>query len=287
MSWKGRGVCRDHLATINERERSTFSAAFDQEGDYHLSKMTYRVEGDDSPRVIDCSSLSDNGYFFAVVSEDVMAVLGAENDEDISVLSVSDDGSISTASSVQEGLEKAAEESPAGSAAPLMARSSASSTLVVVIDPGHGGRDSGATGYGLLEKDVNLSIASHMRDELNQYAGVSVVMTRDGDYALGDTTEEDLAERVEIAKRAGADVFVSIHINSGGGTGSEVWVPNGASYNYESHTVGVSLGGKIAQQLADLGLKLRGRPMGCLASKCAARKTELRIQAEASRTTIT
>ena len=128
--------------------------------------------------------------------------------------------------------------------------------LIVAINAGHGGSDSGATGYGLQEKDLNLSIARSMKDELDTYTGVTAYMVRDDDSYVG------LQERVDLAKEHGADVFVSIHINSGGGTGAEVWVPNDSSYNYEAHTVGVSLGGKIAQQLAALGLTLRGNEEG-------------------------
>jgi N-acetylmuramoyl-L-alanine amidase len=79
----------------------------------------------------------------------------------------------------------------------------------IVIDPGHGGIDPGATGHqGLLEKDVALDIARRLRDKL--------VMT--GDYRVLLTREEDrkvfLKERVAFAKDNKADLFISIHINS-------------------------------------------------------------------------
>jgi len=78
----------------------------------------------------------------------------------------------------------------------------------IVIDPGHGGKDPGAKGYGgLKEKDVVLDIAKRLKDLLSE-AGLKVIMTRDSDVFIS------LNERTEIATRAEADVFVSIHANS-------------------------------------------------------------------------
>ncbi|MEH1909275.1 N-acetylmuramoyl-L-alanine amidase [Nostoc sp.] len=80
--------------------------------------------------------------------------------------------------------------------------------LVVVIDPGHGGKDSGAPGLGgLLEKDVILPIGKRVAAILEQN-GVQAVLTRDADFFV------ELPGRVEIAKRVNATLFVSIHANS-------------------------------------------------------------------------
>jgi N-acetylmuramoyl-L-alanine amidase len=79
---------------------------------------------------------------------------------------------------------------------------------VVVIDPGHGGKDVGAIGVGgIHEADIILSISQQVARILEQ-RGIQVVMTRDSDYFV------DLAPRVVIAKRVDADVFVSIHANA-------------------------------------------------------------------------
>jgi len=80
--------------------------------------------------------------------------------------------------------------------------------VVVIVDPGHGGKDSGAVGYGgLRETDVILPISQQVAALLEQQ-GVQAVLTRNADYFV------DLAPRVEIAERVGADLFVSIHANS-------------------------------------------------------------------------
>lgn len=81
-------------------------------------------------------------------------------------------------------------------------------THVVAIDPGHGGADPGAFGVdGLVEKDVVLDVALRLRTVLVAQ-GVRVVLTREGD------TTVDLGDRVPIALRAGATVFVSVHANA-------------------------------------------------------------------------
>ena len=81
---------------------------------------------------------------------------------------------------------------------------------LVVIDPGHGGKDSGAPGLGgLLEKDVVLPISKRVAAILEQN-GVQTILTRDSDFFV------ELQGRVNIAERANATLFVSIHGNAVG-----------------------------------------------------------------------
>ncbi len=77
----------------------------------------------------------------------------------------------------------------------------------IVIDAGHGGKDPGASHYGLREKDLNLDIARRLRSELTA-AGFSVTMTRDHDEFLS------LQRRPSVANRSQADLFVSVHVNA-------------------------------------------------------------------------
>lgn len=80
--------------------------------------------------------------------------------------------------------------------------------LVVMIDPGHGGKDPGAIGLnGLREKDVILPISQQVAALLQQQ-GIQVILTRTSDYFV------ELAPRVDMAKQAQADLFVSIHANA-------------------------------------------------------------------------
>lgn len=83
---------------------------------------------------------------------------------------------------------------------------------LVVIDAGHGGRDPGASGDGIREKDVTLDLAKALRDELLEQGGIRVALTRSDDELLV------LEERPEIARRMGADLFLSIHADSAGQT---------------------------------------------------------------------
>ena len=91
---------------------------------------------------------------------------------------------------------------------------------VICIDPGHGGTDVGAIGRldgnDVYEKDINFSIAKPLRDML-QAAGAKVIMTRDSDRDVAGPYADAVTElqaRCDVANKAGADAFVSIHIDS-------------------------------------------------------------------------
>jgi N-acetylmuramoyl-L-alanine amidase len=81
---------------------------------------------------------------------------------------------------------------------------------IVVIDAGHGGRDPGARSVSgqVVEKDLTLALARELRDKLVERSRVRVAMTRDDDRYL------TLDERASVARRLGAAMFVSIHIDS-------------------------------------------------------------------------
>lgn len=81
---------------------------------------------------------------------------------------------------------------------------------IVVIDPGHGGRDPGASGVSgnSTEKDLTLTLAKELRGVLAERGRVRVALTRDADRYL------TLDQRAEIARRLGASVYLSLHIDS-------------------------------------------------------------------------
>jgi len=106
---------------------------------------------------------------------------------------------------------------------------------LIVIDPGHGGSDPGSLNpaYGLTESHITLDIAKRLEADL-KHQGWHVVMTRDGNYDVGDPNGSDAQElqaRCDVANAAGARLFVSVHINSSvsaapnGGT-TYYWHPN-------------------------------------------------------------
>ncbi len=103
----------------------------------------------------------------------------------------------------QGGGGVAAPAAPAPPPAPPRA------AFVVVIDPGHGGDDTGALGpSGLAEKDVTLDVARRLRQRLLGAMDVEVLLTRENDKTMS------LDDRTAIANHARADLFVSIHANS-------------------------------------------------------------------------
>jgi N-acetylmuramoyl-L-alanine amidase len=101
----------------------------------------------------------------------------------------------------------------------------------VFIDPGHGGNDPGAVANGIIEKNINLTVALKLK-ELLICKGFDVKLSRDTD------TYVSLTERCNMANDWNADIFVSIHHNAGGGDGYEV-----------IHTIhtDMSLGDELAQ----------------------------------------
>lgn len=81
--------------------------------------------------------------------------------------------------------------------------------IVIAIDAGHGGEDPGALGPGgLHEKNITLSIARELQRQINQVRGYRAELTRTGDYFI------PLRKRTEIARKKGADLFVSIHADA-------------------------------------------------------------------------
>lgn len=122
---------------------------------------------------------------------------------------------------------------------------------LVVIDPGHGGKDPGAGAGQIKEKAITLALALALRDELLARGGIRVALTRDADtYVILD-------ERAAIARRLGADLFVSIHADSTDGDGSA----NGATIYTLSDKGSNEAAERIAarENAADIinGVKLR------------------------------
>lgn len=122
----------------------------------------------------------------------------------------------------------------------------------IAIDPGHGGKDPGAVGHDLLEKDVALNLAKEAARRLRN-AGQTVIMTRDTDRFIDLTPERTPA----------CDVSVSIHINSGGGQGLETWV---SLFNrpVESKKLGQAIQEQILRRVPfhDRGIKSRKNSQG-------------------------
>lgn len=87
----------------------------------------------------------------------------------------------------------------------------------IVIDPGHGGVDSGASSNSVIEKEITLAISMKLVDLLQKY-GAIVTLTRDSDidyYTRGKGGKRnDLLKRIDIMEKSGAELFISIHCNA-------------------------------------------------------------------------
>ena len=93
--------------------------------------------------------------------------------------------------------------------APLARTELSNRILLVAVDAGHGGEDPGARGRrGTYEKDVTLSIARRLKAQIDEVPGMRAILIRDGDYFI------PLGGRVDKARKAHADLFVSIHADA-------------------------------------------------------------------------
>ena len=233
-----------------------FSVDVPEAGEYRLERMEGASAADSRTLLVDLSSCEGEPYAFMVAEPQAEAFsLSDESTGGVSVYALTDDGQLEEASSFEEAAQLSAEAAPAvaGRSAASGARSP-SGKFVVALDPGHGGSEPGASANGLVERELTWKIALYCKEALESYANVEVVLTRGSDEKVS------LVERVNRAVDAGANVFVSLHLNSGpaSGNGAEVWYPNDSSYRHELHEEGAQLSSKILEKLTALGLTDRG-----------------------------
>jgi N-acetylmuramoyl-L-alanine amidase len=108
---------------------------------------------------------------------------------------------------------------------------------LLMIDPGHGGRDPGAIGHtGTFEKDITIDIARRMAHALSGEPGITAKLTRDEDVFL------PLEERVKVGREAHADLFLSIHADS---------APNSLARGLSVYTLSTKASDEFAKHLAD------------------------------------
>lgn len=130
--------------------------------------------------------------------------------------------------------------------------------MTIVLDPGHGGIDVGAISDdgSIYERDINLKIANYLKSYLEEYESVNVILTHNG-FTDGKI---EIYDRAMIARNQGADLFLSLHINSiesGSANGAEAYVTANTTckkYNYDT----TELGNKILNNLSGLGIKNNG-----------------------------
>ena len=234
------------------------------EGIYHLEKAIVKTDSGQTEFTAD--DLGIEAYFGVgkTVSESKksdyieMDSVDYSADEasvtEASVVSIEENGEVSSENNIAEALDSQ-EKTKTG-----RALTSKTSDIVVVLDPGHDSKHAGSRGNGVKEEVVTLKIAKYCKEELEQYKGIKVYLTRNDEdcpFPKSKDNVDDIVKRVEWAKTKGADVFVSIHLNSStasGAKGAEVYYPNSGKYS----STGKELAQKIQDELVDLGLKDRG-----------------------------
>lgn len=130
--------------------------------------------------------------------------------------------------------------------------------MKLMLDPGHGGKDPGAVAHGLQEKHLTLDIAKRIKRILeSEYEGVSVYMTRETDKYLSHDDRVSLANVLHY--KQGLDLFLSVHINAGGGTGFESFRYTSASARSKALHVVIhpEIVATLGQDVADRGAKAK------------------------------
>lgn len=226
--------------TIDEAGAALFTVSIDHPAEFVLSAVRYKSGADNegwTEQILDSPQRSQTGVIRVEEISDGESIASEAFviDESGNVNSVLDDG---MAASITEGRTTAGDTNGDG-------------VFTIVLDPGHGGSDPGALGFGLRESDLTLSIGKYCQQTLSQYAKTKVYMTRTSD------TFVDLKPRADFAKSVGADLFVSLHINSSSASsanGAEIWVPSPGTWFPAFNGVGEDLACEMLSKLKALGL---------------------------------
>ena len=188
----------------------------------------------------------------SLVDDEVMST-------DIAAYNIDEAGNVTEKESLEEAINQATAEIPA-----MMCDDGVqtrNTNLVVALDPGHDSSHAGASANGVREEVLTLKIAQYCKAELENYAGVSVYMTRTSAACPhpGGSSAKDIEQRVADAAKAGASIYVSIHLNSSklsSAKGAEVIYPN-LSWKPQVGADGKRLAKLIEDELVGIGLERR------------------------------
>lgn len=257
-------------AAMTEEDMVLFSLDYAddaQTGVYQLTGISYMADGD--AYQIDFMALDmDVRYgvnMDAEASPDQMirdeeTVINEQEQVDANIVTMDEKGVVISENTVEDVLGAGVEE-----LAMSTDMKGANGSLVVMLDPGHDATHSGAWQNGAKEEEMVLKIALYCKEELENYSGVTVYMTRGADgtcpYGGGSVTSGTCNEsRVAYASSVGANVYVSFHLNSNTSAapkGVGVYYPN-SNYNAQIGQIGQGLASKILAKLKALGLSQWG-----------------------------
>ena len=188
--------------------------------------------------------------------------LDPEDAVETSIVTIDENGETEAQDNIASALTAVSEEM--GAVAGIRSAEKAGE-IVVALDPGHDNRHGGTSGSGLTEQELTLKIAKYAKAELETYNGVKVYMTRTTaacPYPETGTSGACIEKRVQAAAKAGAKIYVSLHLNSGpaSANGAEIIIPN-SSWKPQLSTQGKELAEKILNELAAVGLNKRPTPI--------------------------
>ena len=199
--------------------------------------------------------------------EDLEPIEGdpSEVSEDIeaSVVTIDENGVTKAQDNIADALNAVSAETTGVRTLSASARtaSARSGDIIVALDPGHDSRSTGASANGLKEEVLTLKIAKYCKEELEKYEGVEVYMTRTGaDCPFKMNGSGCIKKRVNAAADAGAQIFVSFHLNSSTSSsakGAEVIVQN-SNWKPAVGADSEELGQAILDELVKVGLSDRG-----------------------------
>ena len=252
-------------ATKKSEEIYLFEKAYNEQakGIYQMESLNLTIHGE-----VHTYKLSELGIEaqFGVDEEyegiEELKPVGKEEDTnvaEIATYSIDESGDVVEQESIGDAIEQAAQDTPAVLSNEENAR--ASSKIVVALDPGHDSKHVGASANNVREEVLTLKIAQYCKAELEKYSGVSVYMTRTTAACPypGGSSSYDISKRVEAAANAGADIYVSIHLNSATSTsanGAEVIYPN-SSWKPQVGADGKKMAESIEKELVGIGLNER------------------------------
>ena len=232
-------------------------------GTYKLDSIIYTIS--DEMYTIEISQAGIEAQYGVnkevETKEDANVVEGdsGESTVEAEVVSFDENGNQVSENSIEEAIE--GQQIATFSTSTKARNVTKNKEVVVVLDPGHDNSHPGTRGNGLKEEQLTLKIAQYCKNELEQYSGVKVYMTRTSGTCPhpGTTSTDDNAQRVAYAKSVNANVYVSIHLNSAGASanGAEVYYPN-SNYRSDIGTQGKELASEVLNQLISLGLYNRG-----------------------------
>ena len=232
-----------------------------EKGIYQITELNLAIQG-----VTYTYSLAELGAetVFGVDEEyEGIEQLSLVDDEgistDIAAYNIDEAGNVTEKESLEEAINQATAEIPA-----MMCDDGVqtrNTNLVVALDPGHDSSHAGASANGVREEVLTLKITQYCKAELENYAGVSVYMTRTSAACPhpGGSSAKDIEQRVADAAKAGASIYVSIHLNSSKSSsakGAEVIYPN-LSWKPQVGADGKRLAKLIEDELVGIGLERR------------------------------